>query len=196
MSPREAVDLARYVRAHFPQQPVDEFTADALAETCGAYPAADCRLAVLNLAERGDEWCPPTAVKAEVKRIRAKRIADYGVIEPPADMDPDNVVGYQRWLSAMRKGIADGTIAPPPSIAITGSRDVIRELGQAGQDVDTSAAMRDLRSEREAARRKQQEKAAEQKRLEDEKRAQREAARAADREARDRMTDRAVQGDE
>ena len=33
MNPRDAVDLARYMRAHFPQQPIDEFTADALAET-------------------------------------------------------------------------------------------------------------------------------------------------------------------
>lgn len=136
MSPREAVDLARYIKAHFPQQPVDEFTADALSETLGDYPAVDARLAVLTMAERGEQWCAPTAVKAEVKRIRAKRLADYGPVEPPADMDPDNVVGYQRWLAAMHKGIANGTVTPPPAIETAMSRDVIAELGQAGRDLD------------------------------------------------------------
>ena len=134
MKPREAVDLARYIKAHFPQQPVDEFTADALAETCADYPAADCRQAVLNLAERGEQWCAPTAVKAEVKRIRNKRVADYGPIEPPAGLDPDDVRGYQRWLGNMHKGIADGTITPPE--AIDGpARDVLRDLGVFGQEV-------------------------------------------------------------
>lgn len=133
MTPREAVDLARYVKAHFPQQPVDEFTADALAETCGEYPAADCRLAVLRIADRGEEWCPPTKVKAEVKRIRNKRVADYGPIEPPAGLDPDDVRGYQRWLTSMHKGIADGTIEPPP--AIEARRYDVADLGQLGRGV-------------------------------------------------------------
>ncbi|GAB3776694.1 hypothetical protein FB382_004369 [Nocardioides ginsengisegetis] len=133
MNPREAVDLARYMRAHFPQQPIDEFTADALAETLREYPATDCRKAVLNLAERGEHWCAPTAVKAEVKRIRNKRVADYGPIEPPAGLDPDDVRGYQRWLGAMHKEIADGTLTAPPEIE--GMVRDVRELGHIGQDV-------------------------------------------------------------
>ena len=48
-------------------------------------------------------------------------------------LDPDNVVGYQRWLGAMHKGIADGTITPPP--AVEASRHHVAELGQAGRDV-------------------------------------------------------------
>lgn len=134
MSPREAVDLARYIKAHFPQQPVDEFTADALSETLGDYPAADARLAVLTMAERGEQWCAPTAVKAEVKRIRAKRVSDYGPIEPPAGLDPDDTRGYQRWLSGMTKRIADGEITAPPAIEYD-RRSVIAELGQAGREV-------------------------------------------------------------
>lgn len=136
MNPREAVDLARYMRAHFPQQPIDEFTADALSETLGEYPAADCRAAVLNLAERGEQWCAPTAVKAEVKRIRSKRVADYGPIEPPAGLDPDDVRGYQRWLAAMHKGIADGTIEPPPALEAAVQHDVIAELGHIGKAIE------------------------------------------------------------
>jgi len=135
MTPTEAVLVTRYLRAHFPQQPVDDYTADALAETCAAYPAADCKQAVVNLAERGEQWCSPTMVKAEVKRIRAKRIADYGPIEPPAGLDPDDVRGYQRWLGVITTKIADGEITAPPSIEQTVGRDVIGELGQAGREV-------------------------------------------------------------
>lgn len=135
MNPREAVDLARYMRAHFPQQPIDEYTADALAETLADYPATDCRAAVLNMAERGDQWCAPTAVKAEVKRIREKRIADYGPIEPPAGLDPDDVRGYQRWLGNITKAIADGDVTTPDLLEPGQNHDVIGELGQIGREV-------------------------------------------------------------
>jgi hypothetical protein len=120
MKPTEVVMLTGYLRAHFPSQPVDEFTTEALEETLRNYPAGDCRQALLNIAERGEKWCSPTDIKAEVKRIREKRIRDYGVIQPPADLDPDNVVGYQAWLTAMNKQIADGTITAPEAIEEAG----------------------------------------------------------------------------
>ena len=135
MTPTEVVLLTGYLRAHFPSQPVDEFTTEALEELLAPFPAADCKRAVLNIADRGEQWCAPTAVRDEVRRIRAKRIADYGVIEPPADMDPDNVVGYQRWLGSMHKAIADGTITAPPVIEASAGRDVIGELGQIGREI-------------------------------------------------------------
>lgn len=113
MRPTEVVMLTGYLRAHFPSQPVDEYTTEALEELLAPYPAADCRQAVLRIAERGEHWCSPTDVKAEVKRIRAKRVSDYGPIEPPAGLDPDDVRGYQRWLEAKKKGIADGTDKAP-----------------------------------------------------------------------------------
>jgi hypothetical protein len=130
--PTEVVGLTRYIRAHFPHQPIDEFTTEALEETLTDFPLTDCRAAVLNLAERGEEWCQPTAVKAEVKRIRAKRIADYGPIEPPAGLD---VLGYQRWLGNMTRAIADGSLTSPPEIDMGDGRDVIAELGHVGREV-------------------------------------------------------------
>jgi hypothetical protein len=136
MRPTEVVALTGYMQAHFPQQPVNEFTTEALEEQLGPYAVADCKQAVLNIAERGEQWCPPTAIKAEVKRIRAQRLSDYGPIEPPADLDPDNVVGWQQWLRAMRKGIADGTVTAPPAIDWDGpERDVVAELGHVGQEM-------------------------------------------------------------
>lgn len=135
MKPTEVVMLTGYLRAHFPSQPVDEFTTEALEETLAPYPASDCRQAVLNVAERGETWCSPTDIKAEVKRIRAKRIAEYGPIQPPADLDPDNVIGYRDWMVSMHKAIADGTLTPPPAIEWEQTRDVIAELGHIGQEI-------------------------------------------------------------
>lgn len=136
MKPTEVVMLTGYLRAHFPSQPVDEFTTEALEELLAPYPATDCRAAVLRIAERGEKWCAPTDVKAEVKRIRAKRIADYGPIEPPAGLDPDNTRGYQRWLEGKTKAVADGTDHTPPAIEWTGAPRDWRELGEIGQQVD------------------------------------------------------------
>lgn len=119
MRPTEVVMLTGYLRAHFPSQPVDEYTTEALEELLAPYPAADCRKAVLNIAERGEHWCSPTDVKAEVKRLRAKRISDYGPIEPPAGLDPDDVRGWQRWLEAKTTAIADGTDTAPELTAGT-----------------------------------------------------------------------------
>ena len=129
MRPTEAVMLTGYLRAHFPSQPVDEFTTEALEETLAAYPASDCKQAVLNIAERGEKWCSPTDVKAEVKRIRSQRVASYGPIEPPADVDPDDVRGYRRWLQTTIKAIADGELTEPLAIdadPVTAER--VREL--------------------------------------------------------------------
>jgi hypothetical protein len=126
--------LTGYLRAHFPSQPVDEFTTEALEETLAAYSATDCKRAVLNIAERGEHWCSPTDIKAEVKRIREKRIADYGPIEPPATLDPDDTAALARWLRATNTAIADGDLEPPPAIEYE-RRDVIAELGHIGQEI-------------------------------------------------------------
>lgn len=105
MTPTEAVTLTGYLRAHFPQQPVDEYTADALGELLAPYPAADCRAAILRIAERGEKWCPPTEIRAEVKRIRTKRISDAGDLTPPPDLSPVQTI---EWLKGARRHIANG----------------------------------------------------------------------------------------
>lgn len=109
MTPREAVALTGYIQAHFPSQPINEFTPDALAELLADYPAADCKAAVLALSRRGDgdrtRWCSPSDVAAEVRRIRAKRLHDHPQPIPPADLTPLETID---WLKDTRRRIADG----------------------------------------------------------------------------------------
>ena len=105
MSPMQSVDLAEYINAHFPQQPIAERTAEALLELLHSYPVEDCRRAVLNIAERGEHWCSPTDVKAEVKRIRAKRIELHPPLVPPPGLDDSQ---ERQWLAGARRHIGDG----------------------------------------------------------------------------------------
>ena len=127
--------LTGYLRAHFPSQPVDEYTTEALEEILAPFPAEDCRRAVLNIADRGEKWCSPTEVRDEVRRIRAKRIAEYGPIDPPADINPDDIRGYQRWLANTTRAIADGELTALELTWDGPRHDVVRELGQIGHEV-------------------------------------------------------------
>ena len=133
MKPTEVVMLTGYLRAHFPSQPVDEFTTEALEELLEPYPAADCRQAVLQIAERGEKWCSPTDVKAEVKRIRAKRLAAF-VIEPPKDLDPDDTLAYRRHLRESQRIAADGNhVEPEPIRGTPMPRELAARMESFGQ---------------------------------------------------------------
>ncbi len=125
--------LTGYLRAHFPSQPVDEFTTEALEELLAPYPATDCRQAVLAIAERGEKWCSPTDVKAEVKRIRAKRISAF-VIEPPKDLDPDDTLAYRRFLRESQRTAADGNhVEPAPVQTVPMPRELSQRMDTFGQ---------------------------------------------------------------
>jgi len=145
MIPTEAVKLAGYTRAHFPSQPIDDYTADALAELLAPYSLTDCQAAVLSLAMRTHDhaekskWCSPTDIYAEVRRARADRL-EGAVIEPPPNADPDDVAGYLRWLRGEREAIASGRPATADSAPALPKRDVIAELGMAGTSVNEALA--------------------------------------------------------
>lgn len=113
MTPREAVQLTGYIQAHFPSQPINEFTPDALGELLAEYPMADCRMAVLTISKRasGDrtQWCSPSDVAAEVKRIRSKRIADHPPLTPPPEL-ADDTAGQIEWRADANRRIADGEL--------------------------------------------------------------------------------------
>lgn len=129
MTPTEAVKLSHYIRAYFPHQPQDEFTADALGEMLAPFPAADCRQAVVNIADRGEKWCAPTDVRAEVRRIRSKRIEVHPHVDPPAGLDDPR--DYQRWKAELNRRIGDGQTFQPDHFyagQLVGRGAEIREL--------------------------------------------------------------------
>lgn len=141
MTPTEAVGLNGYIRAHFPSQPVDEYTPEALGELLGAYPLADCRAAVLAIATRDRPareraWCSPADVRAEVRRIRDRRITAAGTLTPPAHLTDDQERDWLRWS---RRQLGDGVPldqipqALPPTDA---PRRDLRALGHAGSPAD------------------------------------------------------------
>ena len=186
MKATEAAALLTICAAYDNRKP-DADQAKAWALVLDGYRFEDCRDAIVAHYRTSREWIMPADVIAGVKRIRNKRVTDFGPLpDHPASVNPDSAEQYGRWLRETTEAIADGTyrredIAPA---AVETNRDVIRELGQAGQDVDLGPAMRRLRAERQAARIRQQEADADRKQAEDEKRARIEAMRTADREAR------------
>ena len=152
MNPTEVVMLTGYLRAHFPSQPVDEYTTEALGELLAPYPAADCRLAVLRLAERGEKWCAPTEVRAEVKRIRAKRIADAPPPIPPPDLNPMQTI---EWMKERNRRIGDGE--QPDDLAVYGELkprhmpDLMRALPSPDDEPPADVPMRAQSNEPEGA---------------------------------------------
>lgn len=108
MSPAEAVMLCRFAKAACPQQAFDEYTPDAWFELLNDLRFEDCKDAVVAVVKRSP-FCSPSEIRAEVKRIRFKRISDFGPFEPPAGIAGDWREGeYRDWMRDMHQEIADG----------------------------------------------------------------------------------------
>lgn len=122
------------IAAAFDNRKPDADAAKAWSMALDGMRFEDCRSVIVAHYQASREWLMPSDVRAGVKRLRAKRIADYGPIEPPAGLNPDDTRGYQRWLEGATKAIADGSLTPPPAIEYAG-RDVIAELGHAGRAI-------------------------------------------------------------
>lgn len=113
MNHGEAVKLCRLVQACCPAQKMDEFTPDAWATLLEDTRYADAELAVREVAKR-QPFVAPSEIIAEVRRIRTKRIDEYGPIDPPAHLDPDNARAFIEWERSAKEAIADGN---PPARA-------------------------------------------------------------------------------
>lgn len=104
MNAQEAALLCRYVRACCPQQAIDEYTPAAWADLLGDVRLEDAKEAVKAVAMR-QPFVAPAEIRAEVKRIRAKRIADHPPLIPPPGLDDAE---ERRWLAGATKRIGDG----------------------------------------------------------------------------------------
>lgn len=111
MTPMEAVALCRFTAACCPSQKFDELTPDAWGLLLEDIRFVDAKDAVTTVA-RKQPWVSPAEIIAEVKRMRRKRIDEFGPITPPADLDPDDVGAYREWWANVQKAIADGDLKP------------------------------------------------------------------------------------
>jgi hypothetical protein len=146
MTPEEAVNLTRYVRALCPQQKFDEYTADAWYDILSPHDLQDCRAAAANLAAR-QPFVAPAEIVAEVKRIRAQRLENFQY-EPVAG---ETTAEYLARLRGQQAAIASGRVTPPASRpALEGGphKDVAKVLEGFGRAVPES----DEEAARDAAR--------------------------------------------
>jgi len=111
MNHEEAVILCRFTKSVCPQQAFDAYTPDAWALVLADIRMADAKEAVVAIKRR-QPWVDPSEIIAEVKRIRRKRIDEYGPIVPPPDLDPDDTQAYTAWWVGAQRAIADGELQP------------------------------------------------------------------------------------
>ena len=116
MNTADAAKLCRLVSCLCPGQRFDTFSAEAWALTLGNVDYEDAKQAVAELASLDLEpgkarYIEPGHIVAQVRRIRAKRLDEYGPIDPPSGIEP---AAYLRWLRETTRAIADGTAPARP----------------------------------------------------------------------------------
>lgn len=122
MTPSEIVLLVRYVRALCPGQRMDEYTPDAWQDVLAGLDLDDARCAVAALACR-QVFIAPAEIIAEVRRVRAARLAAEPEPAPDADLDP---AGYIAALRAGRRWVAAGGPAQRQLVAPSHGRTRVR----------------------------------------------------------------------
>jgi hypothetical protein len=134
MTNAEAVLLCRYAKAACPQQQFDAYTPDAWYDLLGDMRFEDCKAALTAIVKR-QPFVAPAEIRDEVKRVRNKRISEFGPIpEPPPEIgqDPEK---YHHWLTGLMRAIGDGTVTretyADPVVAVEPTpeqRRALREL--------------------------------------------------------------------
>lgn len=106
MNPTQTAAIIRAVKALCPAQKFDEYTPDMWEAVLADTDFADAKVAIIAL-RRSSPWIGPSEIDTEVRRMRAERLER--IVEPP----PNDVEGvrYVDELRALRRAIADGTIA-------------------------------------------------------------------------------------
>lgn len=113
MTPIEAGALFRIAKAAFAHQKFDEYTPDVWAEALAELTFTDARAAVMQL-EQTQSFISAADIRLTVKRARAARLANVDQIQPPPDLDPDDVSAWLKWKRDTIQAIADGAPEPPP----------------------------------------------------------------------------------
>ena len=108
MTPTEAVGLCRSVKAICPAQAMDAYTPDAWHLVLDDIRLTDAQEAIRALGKI-QHFIDPADIRAEVRHIRRKRLAEHGDPIPPEGL---SVAEEIRWLRAARDRIASGEPEP------------------------------------------------------------------------------------
>jgi hypothetical protein len=132
MTHAEAVLLCRYAKAACPQQAFDQYTPDAWSDLLGDLRFIDCQEALKSVVQR-QPFVSPAEIRAEVRKVRHKRIGDFGPMpDPPSGLSPAESA---RWQRDIMRSIGDGELAPGLPAEID-KRDVVAELESRGLRVN------------------------------------------------------------
>jgi len=104
MSPAEAQMLLSMCSTVDNRKP-DADAAKAWAAMLNDLRFEDCRHAVVEHYKTSTDWLMPAKVRADVKRIRSKRIAEHPPLIPPPNIDDERA-----WLREARRRIGDGEV--------------------------------------------------------------------------------------
>lgn len=114
MKPTEAAALLT-IAAAFDNRKPDADAAKAWALALADYRFEDAREAVVAHYREGTDWIMPSHVVTRVKRIRAKRLAEYGEPDVPSGLEEAE---YRAYLRDARRAIADGDLTRESTPAV------------------------------------------------------------------------------
>jgi hypothetical protein len=119
MTPAEAQVLLSMASAYDNRKP-DPDAAKAWAAALDDLRFVDCRDALIKHYKTSTEWLMPAMIRAEVKRIRAKRIAEFGHYDVPPGLDSRQTMEFIR---ATNKRIADCEVASAAELETPGKTE-------------------------------------------------------------------------
>lgn len=131
MTPTETVVLTEYVKACCPQQRMNEYTPDAWHDLLGDLSLDDCRAAVIAVT-RTKPFCAPSEIRAEVRKVRDRRLDNTEVPPPPPEL-LDDPAAYSAALHAGAVAVADGR---DPEVAMRQAVRGTRRLELEGRSRD------------------------------------------------------------
>jgi hypothetical protein len=153
MNIAEVITLLRKVKAHCPSQLIDEYTPEAWSEVLDDISWVDANQALIKICKMDLEpgksrYIEPGHIRGEVRRLRLKRLNDYGLIETPRvpALDGEDVwsprimLSELRYMRQMRELIADGKL---------GAGETIPLVAMTQQEADEQAQQKEaLRAKR------------------------------------------------
>jgi hypothetical protein len=123
VKPSDTADLLG-LAAFYDNRTVDASVIAAWHDALGDLDRDDAITAVRAHYSESTDWLMPAHVRTRVRKIRADRAVSLDQVQPPPDLDPDDVPAYLTWLRRELETVAGGG---QPTIPPQGTR-TMREL--------------------------------------------------------------------